>query len=90
MVIVANGGSWMSEGKYSTHFSASKSTDAHHRMPGSEIQNPNLNPIVFNSATKARDLSMKQFICDEQCESLEMLHSVTRNLKTLDDHAFDL
>ena len=85
MVVVANGGSWMSESKCSTHFSASKSTDAHHRMPGSEIKNPNLNPIIFDSATKARDWSMKQFICDEQCETLEMLHSVTRTLKTLDD-----
>ena len=85
VVIVANEGSWMSEAKCSTHFSASKSTDAHHRMPDSEIKNPNLNPIIFDSATKATDLSMKQFIRDEQCETLEMLRSVTRTLKTLDD-----
>ena len=85
VIIVANGGSWMAEGKCSTHFSATKSTDAKHRMPGIEMVNPNLNPLIFDSASKAKDLSMKQFIRDEKCQSLEMLRSVARTIKTLDN-----
>ena len=54
-------------------------------MPGIEMVNPNLNPLIFDSASKAKDLSMKQFIRDEKCQSLEMLRSVARTIKTLDN-----
>ena len=90
VIIVANGGAWLSEKKRTTHFNGTRSTDAKFRIPGSEIVNPNLNPVILDSAAEARNLSLKNFIKDEEHKVLDRLRLMSKAIERLEDKAANL
>ena len=71
VIIVVNGGSWMCSGKRSTHFNGTHSE--HVPIVGHDLMNPNLNPIILDSAREAKQLALKNYVKDEEAKSLNLL-----------------
>ena len=98
VVIIANGGCWMSESRSSTHFTATSLLDKHVKLPGSEkaSTNPNvdtppkLEPTILIDKTKAKQLGVQEYIKEEKVKTLQMLRSVTKTLNRMNSHIADL
>ena len=75
VMIVTNGGSWMGNGKRTTHFNGSHSE--HVPLVRSDLINPNLMPQVLDSVQQAKQLALKNYLRAEEAKSLDMLHTVT-------------
>ena len=88
VIIVANGGSWMGNGKHTTHFNGSHSE--HMPLVGLDLINPNLMPQVLDSAQQAKQLALKNYLRAEEAKSLDMLRTVTQGITRLDNHIADL
>ena len=98
VVIIANGGCWMSESRSSTHFTATSLLDKHVKLPGSEkaSTNPNvdtppkLEPTILIDKTKAKQLGVQEYIKEEKVKTLQMLRSVTKTFNRMNSHIADL
>ena len=98
VVIIANGGCWMSESRSSTHFIATSLLDKHVKLPGSEISstNPNvdtppkLEPTILIDKTKAKQSGIQEYIKEEKVKTLQILWSVTKMLNRMNSHIADL
>ena len=88
VVIVANGGSWMSREKHSTHFSATFPTDINHRLPGSGLQN--LTPMVLQDAVKVKRMVMTKFLKDQEEHSLDTMRGVCAAINHMEDKAVEI
>ena len=60
VVIVTNGGSWMSQNKRSTHFNVTHLE--HFPIVGLDLINPKMTPIVLHSATQAKQKALKNYL----------------------------
>ena len=54
------------------------------------MKNPNLTPIVLQDPVKAKQLSLKNLLKDEEGQSLILLRSLTGSIKRLEDKACEL
>ena len=88
VVIVANGGSWMSGEKRSTHFSATLPTDVNHRLPGSGLQN--LTPMILQDAVKAKRIATTKFLKDQEEHSLDAMRGVCAAINRMEDKAVEI
>ena len=88
VVIVANGGSWMSREKRSMHFSATLPTDVNHRLPGSGLQN--LTPMILQDAVKAKQIAMTKFLKDQEEHSLDTMRGVYAAINRMEDKAVEI
>ena len=88
VIIVANGGSWLAKGKRTTHFNGTHSE--HKKIVGADLINPKLIPIVLDSASKAKQIALKNYIRDEEEKSLDLLRTVSGSITRLDDRICDL
>ncbi|MCG8621250.1 MAG: hypothetical protein MJE68_04495, partial [Proteobacteria bacterium] len=97
IVLIANGGSYMSEGKKTTHFSSSRKIDKNFKMPGSELVNytvginpdlvyKKLEPTLLHDATQARKKAIEEYTKSQSEKSLNMLCQVTKSIERLDRH----
>ena len=64
VIIVTNRGSWMGNGKCTTHFNGSHSE--HLPLVGSDLINPNLIPQVLDSMQQAKQLALKNYLRAEE------------------------
>ena len=97
VVLVANGGAWMSDDRPSTHFSGSKSIDKTFTLAGSYLLNvigpdqaPKLQPILLSNKEKARQVAVKDFLKQEEEKSLKLLRLVRKNIEKMDSDITDL
>ena len=88
VVIVANGGSWMSHEKLSMHFSASLPTDVNHCLPGSGLQN--LTPMVLQDAVKAKQIATTKFLKDQEEHSLGTMRGVCAAINRMEDKVVEI
>ena len=88
IIIVANGGSWMGNGKRTTHFNGSHSE--HVPLVLLDLINPNLMPQVLDSVQQAKQLALKNYLRAEEAKSLDMLCTVTQGITRLDNQIADL
>ena len=97
IVIVANGGNYMSKGG-STHFSATRCFQEGFKIPGSEYRNPTLaqdlskklDPIVLDDPKKAIQVACHNFIKYDEEKSLKLLRGLCENINRLDDTVCEL
>ena len=88
VVIVANGGSWMSREKQSTHFSATLPTNVNHHLPGSGLQN--LTPMILQDAVKAKQIVMTKFLKDQEEHLLDAMRGVCAVINCMEDKAVEI
>ena len=96
VVLVCNGGSYMRAGG-ATHYCATQSSDPGFCKPGSEL-NPTisqdmtakLEPIILDSKDKAKQVALKEYLKDDRENSFELLWTVCKGLKRLDNRIGDL
>ena len=86
VVIVLNGGSWLEqEGKKTTHFSGTESTDVNWITVGSGLSN--LTPDVLNDAVQAKRLAMAKFLKDQEDHMLDALRGVVSAINRMENKA---
>ena len=98
VVLLANGGSWMSPENNSTHFSATQSTQEGFRKPGTEYLNPTiqqdmnqkLQPIILDNKDRAKQLALNEYLTTDREHSLKLLQGLNHQIGKLDDHIADL
>ena len=91
VVIVANGGSYMSEGKSCTHFSSSRVLDKEFRLPGFNlIGSPSLMPTILDDKVVARKLALQEYKKVEEGRSLKLLKGLSSSIMTLDNKICEL
>ena len=96
VVLVCNGGSYMKAGG-AAHYCATQSRDPGFHDPASEL-NPTisqdmtvkLEPIVLDSKDKAKQVALNEYLKDDRENSLELLRTVCKGLKRLDNRIADL
>ena len=97
IVVIANGGSYMSRGRRSTHFSSTKCNDEGFSKPGIELVNnrqginpdlvyKRLEPTVLHDAAKAKKLGIDEYMKDEKERSLNLMYSITKHIHRMDNH----
>ena len=88
VVLLANGGSWMSPENNSTHFSATRSTQEGFRKPGTEYLNPmiqqdmnqKLLPIILDNKDRAKQLALNEYLTTDKEHSLELLRGLNHEI----------
>ena len=95
-MLVANGGSYLSENNPTTHFSSSCVWDLDFRLPGRElvITTPGhsgdtykkLKPAILDNKEQARKMAIDQYVNFEKEKSLQLLYGITRSIGKLDRH----
>ena len=55
------------------------------RIPRSEIVNPNLNPVILDSATQVRDLLLKNNMKDAEVKALYKLRYTSRAIERMEE-----
>ena len=98
VVLLANGGSWMSPENNSTHFSATRSTQEGFRKPGTEYLNPTIQqdmnqkllPIILDNKDRAKQLALNEYLTTDKEHSLELLRGLNHEIRQLDNHIADL
>ena len=97
IVLIANGGSYMSHTNKTTHFSSTRKKDQNYKLPGRELVNKKvgidpglrykkLEPVVMHNKEQARKMAIDEYINVEKEKSLEMLCRITRQIERLDKH----
>ena len=89
VVLLANGGSWMSPENNLTHFSAMRSTQEGFRKPGTEYLNPmiqqdmnqKLQPIILDSKDRAKQLTLNEYLTTDREHSLELLRGLNHEIR---------
>ena len=87
VVLVCNGGNYLKHGG-STHYNGTRSTD-----PGSDLINPTLQqdmtskltPTVLKDKETAKQLALNEYLKDERQASLDLLRTVCKGIRRLDD-----
>ena len=101
IVIIANGGSYMSEGKKTTHFSSSRKIDQNFKLPGTELVNhtvginpdlvyKKLEPVLLHNTSQARKKAIEEYTKSQSEKSLSLLCQVTKSIERLDKHIASL
>ena len=96
VVLVANGGSYLSENNPTTHFSSSRVWDPDFRLPGRELvitmpgysgdTYKKLKPAILDNKEQARKMAIDQYVNFEKEKSLQLLYGITRSIGKLDRH----
>ena len=96
VVLVANGGSYLSENNPTTHFSSSRVRDPDFRLPGRELvitmpgysgdTYKKLKPAILDNKEQARKMAIDQYVNFEKEKSLQLLYGITRSIGKLDRH----
>ena len=92
VVLVCNGGNYLKHGGL-THYNGTRSTDPEFRKPGSDLINPTLQqnmttkltPTVLKDKETAKQLALNEYLKDEQQASLDLLRTVCKGIRRLDD-----
>ena len=92
IVLVCNGGHYLGAGG-STHYNGSRSTDPHFRKPGSDKMNPTLQqdltgilmPVLLKRKDFAKQKALDEYLKDEKQASLDMLRTVCKGIRRIDD-----
>ena len=98
IVIIANGGGWLSEVRPCTHFSATRWKDEHKDLIGAELLQDRhhatiaqdepprtLNPILLTEASKARSIALKEYMDTDKERSLKLLRGTCVQIKNLEE-----
>ena len=98
IVIIANGGGWLSEVRPCTHFSATRWRDETKDLIGAELlqdrRHPTiaqddvpctLNPILLNDVSKARSIALKEYCDTDKERSLKLLRGTCVQIKNLEE-----
>ena len=80
VVLLANGGTWMSSENNLTHFSTTRCTEAGFRKPGTDFLNPTISqdmnqkiqPIILDSKDRAKQLALNEYLTTDKEHSLEL------------------
>ena len=88
VVLLANGGSWISPENNSTHFSAMRCTQEEFRKPGTEYLNPMIQqdmnqkimPIILDSKDRAKQLALNEYLTMDKEHSLELLTGLSHEI----------
>ena len=96
IVLVANGGSYLSENNPTTHFSSSRVQDLDFRLPGRELvitmpgysgdTYKKLKPAILDNKEQARKMAIDQYVNFGKEKSLQLLYGITRLIGKLDRH----
>ena len=89
VVLLANGGSWMSPENNLTHFSATRCTQEGFRKPGTEYLNPTIQqdmnqkllPIILDSKDRAKQLALNEYLTTDKEHSLELLRGLSHEIR---------
>ena len=92
VVLVCNGGNYLSAGG-STHYSGTRSTDVHFKKPGSDTMNPTLKqdltgilmPVLLKRKDFAKQKALDEYVKDEKQATLDMLRTVSKGIRRIDD-----
>ena len=95
IMIIANGGSYLSEERKTTHFSATRFIDTTHKKPGYELVNKKpgiephlvykkLKPILLHDVATARKDAIDGYCNWQKEHTLNLLYKTTRNIEKLD------
>ena len=92
VVLVCNGGNYLKHGG-STHYNETQSTDPEFRKPKSDLINPTLQqdmtskltPTVLKDKETAKQLALNEYLKDERQASLDLLRTVCKGIRRLDD-----
>ena len=89
VVLLANGGSWMSPENNSTHFSATRSTQEGLRKPGTKYLNPMIQQdmnqklllIILDNKDRAKQLALNEYLTTDKEHSLELLRGLNHEIR---------
>ena len=92
VVLVCNGGNYLTAGG-STHYSGTRSTDVHFKKPGSDTMNPTLKqdltgilmPVQLKRKDFAKQKALDEYVKDEKQATLDMLRTVSKGIRRIDD-----
>ena len=92
VVLVCNGGNYLTAGG-STHYSGTRSTDVHFKKPGSDTMNPTLKqdltgilmPVLLKRKDFAKQKALDEYVKDEKQATLDMLRTVSKGIRRIDD-----
>ena len=97
VVLIANGGSYMSHSNKTTHFSSTRKIDGKWKIPGTELINhtvginptlvyKRLEPRILDNKEHARKIAIEEYVNLEKEKSLELLCDITKQIYRLDKH----
>ena len=97
ILLIANGGSYMADGRKTTHFSSSRKIDSAFKKPGLELVNntigisselvyKKLEPTVLDDPDRARRMAIEEYTKAEKKKSLELLYTITHSIDRMDKH----
>ena len=97
ILLIANGGSYMSEGKKTTHFSSTRHKDVTYKKPGRDLVNKTvginpdliyakLQPQVLDDAEQARTMAIEKYMDSAKTKSLKLLYQLNSSIDKLDGH----
>ena len=85
VVVVANGGDYITSRQPCTHFSGSHvKPGIPFKIPGSEMKNPNLRPVIFTGYQRGVDDSLKHYLQEEKDMCLLKLRAVCKDIENFD------
>ena len=92
VILVCNGGNYLKHGG-STHYNGTRSTDPEFRKSGSHLINPTLQqdmtakltPTVLKDKETVKQLALNEYLKDERQASLDLLRTVCKGIRRLDD-----
>ena len=91
IMIIANGGDYIISKQPCTHFSGSKvKKGIPFNVPGSEMLNPKLKPVIYSGFQRGTDDSLKHYLQEEKDMCLLKLRAVRKDIKNLDSKVVDL
>ena len=91
IVIIANGGDYVISKQPCTHFSRSKvKKGIPFNVPGSEMLNPKLKPVIYSGFQRGTDDSLKHYLQEEKDMCLVKLRAVRKDIENLDSKVVDL
>ncbi|MCG8624589.1 MAG: hypothetical protein MJE68_21665, partial [Proteobacteria bacterium] len=91
IVVIANGGDYVMARKPCTHFSGSHMKPGiKFTIPGSEMKNPNLKPVIFAGYQRGADDSLKHYLREEKDMCLLKLRAVCKDIENFDEKVVKL
>ena len=85
VVVVANGGSWMSLTKPCTHFSVTLIKGHSCGIVGAKMINPKLDPIIMDSKSEGREHSSGLYLKVTKEKTLDCMRIVSNDIRRLDN-----
>ena len=91
VVVIANGGDYITGRRPCTHFSGSHvKSGIKFKMAGSEMKNPNLKPVIFSGYQRGVDDSLRHFLQEEKDMTLLKLRAVCKDIEHFDSKVVEL